>query len=248
VEDFKAIAGYGLEGRVEFEGQQRVAYIGRPTYIAEKLPEELKEKLLARIEEIEKAGELLAVLVVDNHPFIFHFQDTLRPHIVETVAAIKDRGWQTIMLTGDHLQSARKIAQAVGVDQFYADLTPEDKLTHVSQIAQQTKLAMIGDGINDAPALARANVGICMGKVGSTAAIDAADIVLLRDDIHMLDWLIGKAIQTQRIVKQNLALAILAIFIASLPALAGIVPLWLAVIMHEGGTVLVGLNALRLLK
>jgi cation transport ATPase len=87
-----------------------------------------------------------------------------------------------------------------------------------------------------------------MGKIGSTAAIDASDVVLLRDDIDMLDWLVNKAKQTKKIVNQNLCLAACAIMIASLPALGGFIPLWLAVVMHEGGTVLVGLNALRLLK
>jgi len=87
-----------------------------------------------------------------------------------------------------------------------------------------------------------------MGKVGSSAAIDAADVVLLHDNIEMLDWLIEKAKQTQKIVRQNLLLATLAIIVASIPALGGIIPLWLAVVVHEGGTVLVGLNGLRLLR
>ncbi len=152
------------------------------------------------------------------------------------------------MLTGDHHDNAKKIALEANINTYYADLKPEDKLQHITQLSQLKKLAMIGDGVNDAPALARATVGISMGKVGSDSAIEAADIVLLHDNIEWLDWLIEKAYQTQKIVKQNVILASAAIVLASLPALGGFVPLWLAVILHEGGTILVGLNALRLLR
>lgn len=246
--DFKAVPGYGLEAVVKKKNVSQNIYIGRPSYIVNKLPESQKAALLEKTESIEKQGGLLAVLAVDQSAFVFHFRDTPRPKIQNTIQAIQKRGWDTVMLTGDHLQSARSIAEDLKITEFHADLTPEDKLNYVSDISQKKGLAMIGDGVNDAPALTRATVGICMGKVGSTAAIDAADVVLLHDNIELLDWLISKAKQTQRIVKQNLTLAILAILIAALPALGGFVPLWLAVVMHEGGTVLVGLNALRLLK
>jgi P-type E1-E2 ATPase len=152
------------------------------------------------------------------------------------------------MLTGDHEQNARKIAEETGIKEFHANLHPEDKMEHVNRLSHEHDLAMVGDGINDAPALARATVGICMGKTGSGAAIEAADIVLLQDNIDRLGWLIRKARKTQAIVKQNLVLATAAILVATIPSLLGFFPLWLAVVMHEGGTVLVGLNALRLLR
>lgn len=248
--DFKAVPGYGLQAayRNSENSFQQAVYIGRPSYIADKLPSRLQAALLKRTAVVEEQGELLAVLVIDQSPFVFQFRDTPRPKISDTIQAIQKLGLSTVMLTGDHVQSARRIAEELAITEYHADLTPEDKLNYVSNLASKKGLAMIGDGVNDAPALARATVGICMGKVGNTAAIEAADVVLLHDNIELLDWLIGKAKLTQRIVKQNLTLATVAIICASLPALGGVIPLWLAVILHEGGTVLVGLNALRLLR
>jgi P-type E1-E2 ATPase len=247
IKNFRALPGYGVEAIIPSPQGEKKAYIGRPEYIQSNLDEKQVQLLLEKTQEIKEHGELLATLLMDGQVFLFRFRDTPRPKIKEMIEAIEQRNWRVIMLTGDHEQTARRIADEVGIKEYYANLTPEDKLHYVTKIAQEDGLAVIGDGVNDAPALARATVGICMGKVGSTAAIDAADVVLLHDNIELLDWLVGKAYKTQAIVKQNLLVASAAILFASLPALAGLVPLWLAVVMHEGGTVLVGLNALRLL-
>ena len=152
------------------------------------------------------------------------------------------------MLTGDNESNAARIGHLLGIDKIFADLRPEDKLAKVAELAKEGGLAMVGDGINDAPALARATVGISMGRVGSAAAVDASDVVLLNDDLHLLAWLFAKSRQTLRIVKQNLTLALSVICLVTTPALLGLIPLWAAVLMHEGGTVLVGLNSLRLLR
>lgn len=249
LQDFKLIPGYGVQAKVILQQSELSVFMGHPDYIMPQVSDKQKLLLTQELEAIQQQGQILAVLLIGSRLFIFTFQDTLRPHVKDTLKRLKrQKQWQLLMLTGDHENSARRIADQLGLDEYYADLRPEDKLNHVTQLAHQRGLAMVGDGINDAPALARATVGICMGKVGSGAAVDAAEVVLLHDNFEYIDWLMQKAKQTQAIVRQNLFIAVSAIFIASLPALAGIVPLWLAVVMHEGGTVLVGLNALRLLR
>lgn len=248
LEEFKSIPGYGLSAiATTFDGKKSV-YIGKSDYILPKLDQSQATLLSQRVETLQAKGKLIAVLLLEQQLFILYFKDMLRDNIVSTVEELRKQKLHLVMLTGDHENSAKQVAAELGFTEYLADLRPDDKLHYVSQQAAERGLAMVGDGINDAPALARATVGICMGKVGSTAAIDAADVVLLQDNIDLLGWLMNKARQTQKIVKQNLSLATLAILIASLPALAGYVPLWLAVVLHEGGTVLVGLNGLRLLK
>ncbi len=249
VQDFKSIPGYGIEATIEWKGKQAYVFMGHPDYIKDKLTNQENELLQTEVEALQQEGSLIAVLLIDKKLFLFAFQDTLRPQLSDTFDKLRALGkWKLLMLTGDHAASAQRIAELLGLDEYYANLRPENKLDHVTRLSQTEGLVMVGDGINDAPALARATAGICMGKVGSGTAIDAADVVLLHDNLEKLDWLMLKAVQTQAIVKQNLFIAIGAIIIASVPALAGLVPLWLAVVMHEGGTVLVGLNALRLLK
>lgn len=249
LQGFKTVPGYGLEATAQLPEGGTPAAIGRLEFILPKLSPERASLLTQRMEASAKVGELQAILLLGESLFIFRFKDTVRPEMRETLGRLKQLGrWRLLMLTGDREASARKIASEIGLDEYYADLKPEDKLEYVAQISHDRGLAMVGDGINDAPALARATVGISMGKVGSASAAEASDVVLLQDNLEYIDWLMLKALQTQAIVKQNLTLAVLAIIFASSLALVGIVPLWLAVVMHEGGTVLVGLNALRLLR
>jgi len=140
------------------------------------------------------------------------------------------------------------VAKKIGIDQFYADLRPQDKLNKITTLSKEQNLAMVGDGINDAPALTRATIGISLGRIGSTTALDASDIIFLHDDLTLLDWLYKKAHKTIRLIKQNITLALGVICFITTPALLGLIPLWAAVVLHEGGTLIVGLNSLRLLK
>ncbi|ASG68656.1 hypothetical protein CDV26_09860 [Francisella halioticida] len=141
------------------------------------------------------------------------------------------------------------IAKQAGIDEFHAELLPEDKVTKVEKLVNKYKnVAMIGDGINDAPALARSNLGIAMGAIGNDIAIETADIALMSDDIGKLPWLIKHSKRTLDIIKQNVtfAIAVKAIFISL--AMANLTTLWMAIAADIGTTLIVIINALRLLK
>ena len=235
IENFKSIAGSGLEGTL----LNQQAFIGHKDFILSKMTE---------APTLPTASQLVTYLLVSTSLFAFHFTDEVRPQIQTVISDLKKRHLQIVMLSGDHIVNAQTVAKELNIDEVYADLRPEDKLAKVSHLSQTKGLMMIGDGINDAPALARATIGISMGKIGSSTAVDASDIVFLNDDLNLLPWLYKKAHKTTRIVKENLTLALVVICCVTTPALLGFVPLWLAVILHEGGTVLVGLNSLRLLR
>jgi heavy metal translocating P-type ATPase len=235
IDHFKATPGYGLEGRLTNGTAIR---IGLPAHIG------ITETHLSQTE-----GQVLAALSIGSELFLFRFTDQIRSEMKSLLHSIQSKNrLQPIMLTGDHEQNASYVGRQLGMERIYANLRPEDKLAKVAELSQLGGLAMVGDGINDAPALARATVGISMGRIGSATAVDASDVVLLNDDLHLLSWLFSKAVQTQKIVRQNLTLALAVICLATTPSLLGLIPLWLAVILHEGGTVLVGLNSLRLLR
>lgn len=245
--DFKAIPGFGLQAQVSLPSGSFTAFLGHPEFIHSKSPDALAKTWA--LEDFRKEGHLDTLLLIDETLFLFHFVDTLREESLSLIERLKTRqNLSPIMLTGDHQESAATVARQLGIDAFFANLRPEDKLKKVSEIADKEGLIMVGDGINDAPALARATVGISLGKIGSATAIDASDVVFLNDDLSTLDWLIAKSHQTLAIVKQNITLALSVILCATLPAVLGIVPLWIAVVLHEGGSVLVGLNSLRLLR
>jgi heavy metal translocating P-type ATPase len=242
---FQSIPGYGLEG---FVLNEVPVAIGLLEHIEKRVPQALLEKLRVSTAK-ESGGQLLAALSIGSSLFLFRFTDQVRKEVPLLMKKLsQEHNLRSVMLTGDNEKNAHHVGKLLGITEVFANLRPEDKLAKVASLSESGGLAMIGDGINDAPALARATVGISMGRIGSATAVDASDVVLLNDDLHLLGWLFSKARLTRRIVKQNLVLALAVILFATTPALLGWVPLWMAVILHEGGTVLVGLNSLRLLR
>ncbi|MCB1082467.1 MAG: cadmium-translocating P-type ATPase [Chlamydiia bacterium] len=235
ITNFQSVPGFGLQGKVTIQGKTLEVKIGNEPFISPETP-------------LNKKGTLISFLKIGTSLYDFRFEDALRPNVKEVLQTLKETGMEVAMLTGDHEESAQIVAKELAIDSSYANLRPENKLEIISKLSAEKHLAMVGDGINDAPALTRASVGISMGKIGSATAIDASDIVLLQDDLTLISWLHKKAKKTMGVVRENLTLALSVIVLATTPALLGIIPLWLAVILHEGGTVLVGLNSLRLLR
>ena len=238
----KVIPGSGVEGYFSYNEHEVKVFIGD---VKKANGESITSESIA---QRQNEAYVLSLLVIGKESYLLCFEDKPRSSVLQMLQNLKKMGRMVVMLTGDHKIVAQKIARYLDIERYEAELTPEDKLRWIEDNSKQHGLAMVGDGINDAPALARATVGICMGKVGSSAAQEVSDVVYLRDNIELTDVLFTKAEKTKSIVMQNLIIAACAIVIASVPALCGIVPLWLAVILHEGGTVVVGLNATRLLK
>jgi Cd2+/Zn2+-exporting ATPase len=177
------------------------------------------------------------------------FADTLRPGAKAMIQRLRDLGVeQIVMISGDNQHVAEQIAAEAGIDAVYAELLPEKKVDIVRDLVRRYgKVAMVGDGVNDAPALATATVGIAMGGAGTDVALETADIVLMADDLSKLPVALALSRATRRTLIANLAFAFGAIGVMVTAILTTGIPLPLAVVGHEGSTVLVSLNGLRLL-
>ncbi len=246
VSDYRSIPGEGASATVE----GRFVWIGRPESLSNHATEVASREAAPRAERFRNEGKTASAMVIDGKVAFLAFSDTVRDHAAECVQRLKRQGVQRVeMLTGDHQLVAAKVAHDLGLDDYAAGLAPEDKLTAVQKLRDQYgPVVLVGDGINDAPALAHADVGIAMGARGADVAMEAADIVLMQDRIDDVAWLHAHAKRTAAIVYQNLSFAVGVIALLSVFAAAGSVPLPFAVVGHEGSTVLVALNALRLLR
>ena len=175
--------------------------------------------------------------------------DTLRENSPETVARIKRAGITPVLMTGDNENSAGHIAKAVGIDELYANCMPEDKLNIIGDYADKgEKFCMIGDGINDAPALKKAFAGIAMGGAGSDIAVDAADIALINDDIKEIPHLLRLSKRMMTTIKLDLTFSMTLNFVAIVLAITGVLNPVVGALVHNAGSVLVILNSATLLK
>jgi Cd2+/Zn2+-exporting ATPase len=249
----KAEIGQGISGEVE--GQRvlvgKAAFVQKALKVSPLQVAGFLDNLQSSTAKLEAEGKTVVwVSYAEELLGIIAIADTLRPTATTIVKRLKQLGIeQIVMLTGDNQRTAQSVAQELGVDQVYAELLPEDKVSVIRQLQKQYHaIAMVGDGINDAPALAQASVGVAMGAAGSDVALETADIILMADRLEKLEQAIRLGRRSQTIVKQNITFALSFIVLLLVTNFLGHITMPLGVIGHEGSTVLVTLNGLRLLR
>lgn len=244
VDNFEALGGRGVKG--DINGQ--TYHLGNHRLVEELglCSPQLEEKLFA----LEKQGKSVVLLLDTSGPLaLFAVADTVKETSREAIRQLHALGVKTLMLTGDNVHTAQAIAAQVGIDEARGDLLPTDKLQAIEDLYKQGhRVGMVGDGINDAPALARAEIGFAMAAAGTDTAIETADVALMDDDLRKIPAFISLSRNTASILKQNIALALVikAIFLGV--TFAGLATMWMAVFADMGVSLLVVFNGLRLLR
>lgn len=246
MENFESVAGKGIEASI-----QGVLYkAGSPNwFISEKYPE--VEKFAESIHLLQNAGKTVIVVGTPNEILgIIGIRDEIRESSASSVKDLKEMGIRHLyMLTGDNDRTAEAIGQEVDIDQVKSSLLPEDKLRYIKELREKHgSMMMVGDGINDAPALAASSVGVAMGGAGTDTALETADVALMGDDLRKLPFTIRLSRKALTIIKQNIAFSLGLKIVALLLVIPGWLTLWIAIFADMGATLLVTLNSLRLLK
>lgn len=244
VSQFEALMGRGVKARIDDQWY----YLGN-----HRLVEELgicTPTLEAALQAFESVGKTVVIISNESMPLLMiAVADTVRETSRQAITELHAMGVRTVMLTGDNALTAKAIARLVGIDDARGDLLPEDKLTAINQeIERYGHVGMVGDGINDAPALARAHIGFAMGAAGTDTALETADVALMDDDLRKIPQFIRLSQRTSRILKQNISLALGIKLIFLILAVVGSASLWMAVFADMGASLLVIFNGLRLVK
>jgi len=246
-QNFEAVLGKGVKADCVV-CYDRHHCVGKLPFISEE--HAAQEEVVARVDALHREGKT-SILVSNSQGIegIIAVTDELKPESKGAVTALRSLGIETLMLTGDHRAPANAVAQAVGIREVKAEMLPEDKATAVRELTQRFgAVAMVGDGVNDAPALALASVGVAMGAAGSDTAIEAAAIAILNDRLELIPYLVRLGRRTIATIKLNTALAVATKLVVIVLAIAGLSSLALAIFTDVGVTVIVILNSLRLLR
>lgn len=246
VSGFRSLTGAGALGHYD----NHLVHVGSPHLFAGQLGINLRD-IEAEIARFQAEGKTV-ILVGDEQSIwgLIAIRDSVRPNARIAIAALRKAGIQkVVMLTGDNQRTAEAIAREVGIDEVYAELKPEDKVARVRELrTNHGHIAMVGDGVNDAPALAAATVGIAMGAAGTDVALETADVALMGDDLEKLVYALQLARRNQKLVRQNLALSVVVIGVLVIGAVMGAFTLPVAVLGHEISEFIVIGNGLRMLR
>jgi len=269
--DVRYVTGRGIEGTLA----GKPARLGSLVFVESLIPECLRQRVNDVLVTVQSKGHIAVCMAHDEMAAVLILSDRVRAGAAELVGQLHALGIKpVVMLTGDNQRTADTVASQLGLDAFFAQLMPGDKVEHVKRLksgeqggaqgapgefgkigklGERRKVGVIGDGVNDAPALAAADVAIAIGSIGSDAAMESADIVLLNDDLRAVPWAISLARRTRRTIIINLVFALSAIAVMTVAVLIGrangyTVPLWMGVVGHEGGTLLVVAHSLWLLR
>lgn len=245
-EKFQSLTGQGVTASID----GKKIYVGSPAFYSQTLALDITQ-YKNRIDKLQKEGKTVVLLGDDKEIYgAIAIRDSIRDNAKETLQALRKDGIQHIvMLTGDNAITAAAIAEELGVDEFLADLKPEDKSTKIKQLEKKYgRVLMVGDGVNDAPALALATVGVAMGAAGTDVAMETADVALMGDELTKLPYALQLAHRTKRVVRQNLALSMIVITGLVIGSLSGAFTLPIAVLGHELSELIVIASGLRLLK
>ncbi|CAI9391362.1 heavy metal translocating P-type ATPase [Niallia sp. HCP3S3_B10] len=245
VDDFQSITGKGVKAKVN----NQMYYVGSPN-LFEELHGSISNDRKEKIAEMQTQGKTVMVLGTEKEILLFiAVADEMRESSKEVIGKLNNMGIETVMLTGDNQRTAEAIGKQVGVSDIKADLLPEDKLNFIKELrAKHQSVAMVGDGVNDAPALAASTVGVAMGGAGTDTALETADIALMSDDLSKLPYTIKLSRKALAIIKQNITFSLAIKLVALLLVMPGWLTLWIAIFADMGATLLVTLNSLRLLK
>lgn len=245
VEDFQSITGKGVKAKANNE----MYYVGSPN-LFEELHGSISSDRKEKIAEMQTQGKTVMVLGTEKEILLFiAVADEMRESSKEVIGKLNKMGIETVMLTGDNQRTAEAIGKQVGVSDIKADLLPEDKLNFIKELrGKHQSVAMVGDGVNDAPALAASTVGVAMGGAGTDTALETADIALMSDDLSKLPYTIKLSRKALMIIKQNITFSLAIKLVALLLVMPGWLTLWIAIFADMGATLLVTLNSLRLLK
>ncbi|WP_262031973.1 heavy metal translocating P-type ATPase [Microvirga sp. Mcv34] len=243
-EDLRSITGRGVAARISGEP----VFVGKRELFAEVEGPTLPPAVRATIERLEQQGRTtMIVRLGERYLGTLGLMDTPREPAIQVVGRLRELGIsRMIMISGDNQRVADAVAKQVGIEEAWGDLMPEDKVQAIKKLRAQQKVAMVGDGVNDAPAMANATVGIAMGAAGSDVALETSDVALMADDLENLPFAVGLSRRTSSIIRQNLWLS-LGMVVFLIPATVLGLQIGIAVLFHEGSTLVVVANALRLL-